>query len=101
MNVSKVEVIYGKNASGKSAIIEALANLQSLFLPTTFTLPYTPFKFSDSTIEAPTTFEILFTSNNSEKSPIYKYRISYNKHAILFEQLHKYDTTRPTEVYIF
>ncbi len=100
LTVSKVEVIYGKNASGKSAIIEALANLQSLFLPTTYFLPYTPFKFSDSTLKSPTTFEILFTPNNSENSSIYRYKISYNKHAILFEQLQKYESNRPTEVYI-
>lgn len=99
LNVSKVEVLYGMNASGKSAIIEAMANLQSLFLPTTTRLPFNPFKLDDNSIHSPTSFEVTFTSSNSLECPIYKYSISYNSEAILFEELIKYESRRPAEIY--
>ncbi len=99
LNISKVEVLYGQNASGKSSVLEAMSNLQSLFLPTTSTLPYNPFKLSKESIDSPTSFEVTFTSDNNSTSDIYKYSISYNQNVVLSESLIKYESRRPTEVY--
>ena len=92
-SVLKAMSFYGANASGKSSIIKGLAAFSELVVPNRMApqgcLPYTPFSFADETKTAPTKMGIEFSLDNSE-SPFYKYEVSFNQTAIIFEKLEKY-----------
>ncbi len=89
LKINKVIAFYGMNASGKSTIVKALAALRELVIPTNPFLPYFPFKFDDTSKEAPTNLFIEFSLNNDEESPIYRYSVSYNRNLVLYEKFEK------------
>ena len=100
--ILKASAFYGMNASGKSTIVRALAVLSELVAQQnpafSFAMPqqaikrmvsYYPFKFSDETKNSPTSFEIEFSLNNSDDSPLYKYHIEYDSSRIIDEKFEK------------
>ncbi len=82
-------VIYGANASGKSNLLKAMAAMRSLVLnnykisQSTDKLPHDPFKLSNETEEASTTFEIVFFVQNVK----YRYGFEYDNVKIYAEWL--------------
>src|SRR5262249_698684 len=64
----RAAVIYGPNAAGKTNLIRAVQFMKLFVLGSASTAgaaqyPYTPFKLSKSTREAPSEFEITFVQN--------------------------------------
>ncbi len=89
-------VIYGANASGKSNIVNALANMRQMILfshsasgPDDY-LPYIPFAFDRESVEKPTYFEIDFICDTVR----YNYSFSYNKNTVLSEALYSFPNGR-------
>lgn len=108
-NILKVVSFYGMNASGKSTIIRALAAFRELIVPpffptqTMFTkqlLPHFPFKFSNETKNAPTSFGIEFSLNNNDLSPIYRLHILFDARRIIEEKLEKLTSQKYSLLYL-
>lgn len=106
--ILKVSSFYGTNATGKSALVVALAALRELVVINAnpllsanyeYRLPYFPFLFSNETRNAPTEFGIEFSLNNDESSFIYKYIIQYDQTHILKETLYKETSQKFSLVY--
>ena len=60
--------IYGANAAGKTNLLRAIQYMQAFILNSAnpmASLPFTPFKFSSSTRDAPSEFEITFVRNGT------------------------------------
>jgi len=95
-------VIYGANASGKSAVIEAFAMMRNIVLNTnrimlsTDELPTNSFRLSTETINASTAFDVVFEVSGKR----YKYGFEYNTESIVYEYLYVYETVRPTCVFL-
>ena len=78
INVLPVAAIYGGNASGKSALIDALRFLQECVLserPKEAPLPAIPYKLSLKTINAPSEFSILFLASET----FYRFDLSVSR----------------------
>ena len=94
-------VIYGANASGKSAIVEAFSMMRDIVLNknrtmlSTDELPINPFLLSTETQGAATVFDIVFESLGKR----YKYGFEYDTHCVYAEYLYVYDSNRPTAVF--
>ena len=94
-SILKAAAFYGMNASGKSAIVRALAVFRELISPSiplsqpTNELPHFPFKFSDETKHKPTYFGIEFSLDNTDSSSTYKYSLCYDRLRIIDERLEK------------
>ncbi len=101
MEMLKVSSFYGMNATGKSKIVNAFAALRELVIipPQGPITPYLPFKFDDSTVNAPITLGIEFSIQNYDDSPIYRYHISYNANYILNEKLEVLLSQKPSLLY--
>ena len=86
-------IIYGRNASGKSNIINAFSAFQHLVMNSAkfevgTKIPYyEPYKLDPKSIEKPTEFKIDFIAKDKVR---YIYEISYNSDTILKEALFYY-----------
>ncbi|MBQ9205165.1 MAG: ATP-binding protein [Treponema sp.] len=96
-------VLYGANASGKSALIEAFAMMRDIVLNknrimlSTDELPANPFLLSTETENAATVFDIIFESSGKR----YKYGFEYDIGCVYSEYLYVYESVRPTCVFDF
>ena len=90
-------VIYGANAAGKSNLIRALMDMESIVRNSASSsqegdlLPVTPFLFDDSTPDEPTEFEMVFISEGVK----YQYGFSATNVQFLEEWLIAYPKGRP------
>ncbi|EKO3988880.1 ATP-binding protein [Vibrio furnissii] len=90
-------VIYGANAAGKSNLIRALIDMESIVTQSASysqegdELPVTPFLFDDSTVDEPTEFEAVFIMEGVK----YQYGFSATAHRVLEEWLIAYPKVRP------
>ncbi|MGO1298001.1 MAG: AAA family ATPase [Vibrio sp.] len=90
-------VIYGANAAGKSNLIRALIDMESIVrLSASKTqegddLPVTPFLFDDATPSEPTEFEAVFIMDGVK----YQYGFSTTKDKVLEEWLIAFPKLRP------
>lgn len=91
----KTNILYGRNASGKSNVIKALSNLKSLVIESdTYKhgmdiLKYEPFKFDQDFTRSDTELEIAFTAENGLR---YVYEIHYNRNEFTYESLDFFPT---------
>lgn len=95
-------VVYGANASGKSNILKAMAFMRSMVLnndkvlQSTDTLKYDPFRLNTSTIDASSSFEMIFFINNIK----YRYGFEADQTRVYSEWLYE-DTTGRKEAKLF
>lgn len=88
----KSAVIYGPNASGKSALLRAFKALEFLvrksssFKPDEKIAPFEPFKLDIRNAKAPVSMAIEFAYESSQ----YFYQIEFNESKIEFEELYHY-----------
>ena len=107
-NYLPVSVIYGPNGAGKSNVLDALRVLVNKVLrPVIITdsqnnsqmksLTVQPFSFSQTTIEEPTEFEVMFITDVAE----YKYSLSILKDKVVYERLDrvKFSTKRMSALF--
>lgn len=107
-NILKAVAFYGMNASGKTNIVVALAALRELVIPPTqqnpqgnleAVIPYRPFAFSNKTKNKPIEFEISFSLDNTEGSPLYRYYVSYLSNRIVEERFEKQTSQKYSTVF--
>ncbi len=97
---SKINVIYGANASGKTSLFRALMFLREYVLNSNNLLegtitPVIPFKFDSNTIKQPTELEIVFVKNNIK----YAYGFVCDANKIHEEYLYSYENGRETIIF--
>lgn len=97
---SKINVMYGANASGKSNFIKALSFLQMYVFNSNNILegtnsPVMPFKFDEDTINKPSKFEIIFVKNKIK----YDYSVVFDKSKVYEEYLYVYESVQPTTIF--
>lgn len=106
--ILKAISFYGMNASGKSTIIRSFAALRDLVIPLMNVqrlpgfqnaqlspqIPYSPFEFSKTAKHKPTNMGIEFSLNNDDKSPLYRYYVSYDARRIIEERFEKMTSQR-------
>ncbi len=90
-------VIYGPNASGKSNVIRAIMQMESIVRSSASTsqegdnIPVEPFLFDDASSNEPTEFEVVFINENIK----YQYGFTATKFNIVEEWLIAYPKGRP------
>jgi len=92
----RTAVIYGPNASGKSALVFAMQFAQTLVRQSAINPPdspvyYTPFKLDENTASEPTEFEFTFILNGVR----YQYGFSFNQDGFEEEWLLVYKAPKP------
>jgi len=92
--------VYGPNAAGKTNILRILQFMQGFVLSSTATppgssLPYTPFRFSTDSRNAPSKFEVTFLQNGIR----YEYGFSLDEKRIHDEWLIEYINPRGRELF--
>lgn len=104
LNLLPSAVIYGANASGKSAVVEAFSMMRDIVLNknriimlSTDEFPVNPFLLSTETENAATVFDVIFEISGKR----YKYGFEYDNKCVYSEYLYVYDTNRPTCVFDF
>lgn len=89
--------IYGANAAGKSNFVSALAAMQSIVVDSAREsrlgekLKVVPFRLSESTIESPTEFEVVFIADNVK----YQYGFSATQSKVIEEWLFAFPNGKP------
>ncbi len=82
-------VLYGANASGKSNVLKAMAQMRNIVLnatkvhQSTDKLPHNPYKLNKQTMEASTSFEIIFFIKDSK----YRYGFELDSTTVYAEWL--------------
>lgn len=98
--VSKVKIIYGANASGKTSFIDAL-NFMCNFMSNSNTLmegmkiKVRPFKFRKNCFEVPSKFSITFIKDSIK----YLYSFSCTREKVIDEKLDIYYSSKPTNIF--
>lgn len=97
---SKINVMYGANASGKSNFCKALNFVKLFFLNSNSMLESTPimvdsFRFDEDSVTAPSEFGIVFVKDGIK----YAYSFSCNKTEVLTEHLDVYENDKPSLVF--
>ncbi len=87
--------IYGANASGKSNVLRALAELQSMVLTSHnlqkgMSLNHTPFAFDCESCNSPTRYSIVFLADRV----MHEYCLAHDADEIMEESLHHYPKGR-------
>jgi len=88
LNILKIAVVYGANASGKSNLIKAMACMNSIICNSagykpSDKIPVTPFLFDENTPMEPSTFEVTFFMEGIR----YQYGFSATKEKVYKEWL--------------
>lgn len=99
-NYSKINVMYGANASGKSNFCKALNFIKIFFLNSNSMLESSPimvdsFRFDEDCAVAPSEFSIIFVKDGIK----YAYSFSCNKAEVLTEHLDVYENDKPSLVF--
>jgi AAA15 family ATPase/GTPase len=101
LRLLKSLVIYGANASGKSKILDALSFMRRFVIESSKDgqidepIPVDPFRLSTSTINEPTSFEIVFIMNKTQ----YRYGFEVNKLEVVSEWLYRKVKTKEVEIF--
>lgn len=102
-------VIYGPNGGGKSTALDAFAFLVKFVLRPVHLLrenraaslkgetQTVPFKFDESSREAPTEFDLFFRTRSAE----YRYILHLKKDIVLYESLHKQNKEGKRKIQVF
>ncbi len=98
--ISKVHLICGANASGKSSLINAIKFIRAYMNKSNILNPgdligVDPFKFRDNYINIPSEFSITFLLNGNK----YNYTFSCTRQQVLSEKLDVYYTSKATNVF--
>lgn len=102
-DVLKSLIIYGRNASGKSNLLNAINLLRVLvcsssdFKHSQEVLGYEPFTFDLSLVNKPTEFEIVFITKDNLK---FKYNIVFNLQKIISEALYYFPKNKPAKLFL-
>ena len=101
LSLLSVAAIFGANASGKSSVIHAISTMRRIVLNkdkvflSNNKLRHEPFRLSTETVNASTSFDIVFI----HKEKRYKYGFNYDASCIYDEYLYEYNSIRPTCVF--
>jgi AAA15 family ATPase/GTPase len=101
-NVLTTSLIYGRNASGKSNLLNAIRTFQHLiFESSNFKVDkiislYEPYKLDESFSNKPTEFQIDFLAKNNVR---YIYEIGFSKYEIVYEILKFYPKNHPATLF--
>lgn len=99
MELLKIGLIYGSNASGKSNLINALSFLRFLMVNDSLrkadSIPFMPFLLDDVSKDDTTSFSLTFYLNRER----YVLNIEIDSRRIRSEELSVYFTNRPTLLY--
>ncbi len=99
--LSKLKIIYGGNASGKSSLIQAIGFVKEFFVNSNLLLESSkirvmPFKFREKYLDEPSSFKITFAKNN--KKYIYSFSCTINE--VVSERLDIYYSNKATNIFI-
>ncbi len=97
---SKVRIMYGANASGKTSFIKALEFVNQFVTISNLMLniaqiAVTPYRFRDNYLEYPSEFCIDFIKNENK----YKYSFSCRKDKVINERLDIYYSSKATNIF--
>lgn len=96
-------IIYGRNASGKSNILQAINELFFFVLSSDENkhsekiLSYFPFYFDKKVNNQPIEFDITFLTKEKFK---FRYNIRFNSQKILYETLYYYANSKPSKLFM-
>lgn len=99
-NYSKVNIIYGANASGKTSFFNAIqfvrhfVSVSNLMLDNT-TIPTVNFEFDEDKKKAPSEFEFIFVKNDTK----YNYSFACDKTTVYSERLDIYENDKPKLIF--
>lgn len=95
----KLGILYGGNASGKSNIIKALGFIREFWFNVNSTseedIPVVPFKFDADCVQSPSEFSLVFYQNGLK----YRYSLLVDKHIVHAEKLDYYPGIQPASVF--
>lgn len=97
---SRVKLIYGANASGKTSFIRAIAFIRAFVFSSNTMLenaaiPVIPFKFRSDAYNVPSEFVLTFITNNER----YRYEFSCTQQKVIYEKLDVYHTAKATNIF--
>lgn len=99
VRLSRLAIVYGANASGKSNLIKAFLFLRQFwdFTPNNKKeeITYTPFKLDSSSIKKPTRLKLIFYANEVK----YVYKLELLANIVLTEILYFYPSIKPALVF--
>lgn len=99
--VSKVNIMYGANASGKTSIIQAMDfikmfTIMSNRLVEGNKIATEPYAFTDDFLNKPSEFSITFEKNGIK----YNYSFSCTRDRVIDEKLDVYNSAKPTNIFL-
>ena len=97
---SRVRLIYGANASGKTSFIRAIAFVRWFILHSNqllenMPIQVVPFKFRQDAKNIPSEFSLTFIMQGKK----YSYEFSCTQEKVLYEKLDVYNTAKPTNIF--
>lgn len=97
---SRVRLIYGANASGKTSFIRAISFVRwfifnSNQLLENMPIPVIPFKFRRNAKNIPSEFSLTFIMHEKK----YHYEFSCTRDKVIYEKLDVYNTSKPTHIF--
>lgn len=97
---SRVRLIYGANASGKTSFIRAIAFVRWFILHSNqllenMPIPVVPFKFRQDAQNVPSEFALTFVMQEKK----YLYEFSCTQEKVIHEKLDVYNSAKPTNVF--
>lgn len=97
---SRVRLIYGANASGKTSFIRAISFVRwfifnSNQLLENMPIPVVPFKFRRDAKNIPSEFSLTFIMHEKK----YHYEFSCTQDRVIYEKLDVYNTSKPTNIF--
>lgn len=97
---SRVRLIYGANASGKTSFIRAVAFVRWFILNSNqllenMPIPVVPFKFRHDAKNIPSEFALTFVMQGKK----YHYAFSCTQERVIYEKLDVYNTAKPTNIF--
>ena len=101
LRLLKSIVIYGANASGKSKVLEALSFMRKFVIESSKEgqidepIGVDPFRLDTTSAEKPTSFEIVFISNDIQ----YRYGFEVNRLEVVAEWLYRRAKTKEVEIF--
>lgn len=97
---SRVRLIYGANASGKTSFIRAIAFVRWFILHSNqllenMPIPVVPFKFRQDAQNVPSEFALTFVMQEKK----YLYEFSCTQEKVIHEKLDVYNSVKPTNIF--
>ena len=97
---SRVRLIYGANASGKTSFIRAIAFVRWFILHSNqllenMPIPVAPFKFRQDAQNVPSEFALTFVMQEKK----YLYEFSCTQEKVIHEKLDVYNSAKPTNIF--